>query len=97
MGVIKDKSFRAARTIRQEPVGVRRQDWGSAREIRFPDNDVFVIRLEDPAEDVRFSMPAGAGDVFEVGQKVRVEYEIRSIPLIWRKVLVRGMKAVKVD
>lgn len=87
-GTIKAKTFRQASSIERKRAGGRRQDWGQDRSILLPDSDVFVILLDDPSIEVRFEVAAGGSDSLSVGQRMRVEYQRRSLPLIWSKVYV---------
>jgi len=91
LGTIIGKTFQAAQTYTRVRTGPRRELW-STEKIQMPDSYLFAIRLDD-ASEVNFRLNAAASAQFDIGQKVKVRLEERSIPLVWKRRYVREIAA----
>jgi hypothetical protein len=92
LGTIVGKTFQASQPINRVRSGPRREFWTTER-IQMPDSFLFAIRLDD-ASEVHFRLDAAAAAEFDIGQKIKVGLEERSIPLLWKRVYVREIAAV---
>lgn len=92
-GTIFGKTFQPAQAYTRVRSGPRRDFW-SAEKVQMPDSYLFAIRLDD-ASEVHYRLEAAAAAEFSIGQKVKVRLEERSIPLLWKRVYVREIAAVK--
>ncbi len=60
-----------------------------------PDRYVYEIQFEDRDMTARFSQPAVQGSELEVGQRVRVVYYERRVPLVWRKLYIERLEPLE--
>jgi hypothetical protein len=91
VGTITGKTFKAAGTYAQYPAGAGR-GFRAASEIPIAEAYVFEIKVDGMAEPVRYALNAVASKEFEVGQRVQIEYQERSFPVLWRRVYVVDMR-----
>lgn len=91
LGTIVGKTFQPSRAYTRVRSGPRRELW-SAEKVQIPDSYVFAIRLDDGSE-VHYRLDAAAAAEFNIGQKVKVRLEERSIPLFWKRMFVREILA----
>ena len=89
-GVIASKTFQPAHNIKRFPGGAGRESW-TQEEFRVPDGYVFQFDAGGLAAPVYYSCDARVAAGYEVGQKVRVEYEERGFPLMSKRIRVIGM------
>jgi hypothetical protein len=89
-GTILSKSHAAAGEYTRLRTGPRREVW-STEKIPLPESYVFEIRLDDGTQ-VQYRLSAGQAE-FDIGQKVKVLLEQRSIPLVWKRMYVREIAA----
>jgi hypothetical protein len=89
LGTIIGKTFQAAQTYSRVRSGPRREFW-SEEKIPIPDSYLFAIRLADNTE-VYYRLNAAAAGAFDVGQRVKLLLEERSIPLVWKRLYIREM------
>ena len=89
-GVITHKIFKPAGQYVQYPVGMRSAFFTPSR-IPIAECYVFTIQVDDLAADVAVALNTLAADEYNVGQKVKIQYEERSLPGIWRRVYVTQM------
>jgi hypothetical protein len=89
-GVIASKTFQPAHTIKRFQGGAGRESW-TQEEFRVPDGYVFQLDVDGSPPPVYYSCDARASAGYEVGQKVRVEYEERGFPLMSKRIRVIGM------
>lgn len=52
---------------------------------------LFVIQVNQLSSSVGYSLNTLAAQKFDVGQRVHIEYQERSLPGIWRRIYVTGM------
>ncbi|MGI8742123.1 MAG: hypothetical protein ACR2NN_06060 [Bryobacteraceae bacterium] len=90
-GVITQKNFKGASTYSQQPSGLNR-GFTTPTDIAIAESYVFEIQLDGIREPVRFWQNTIASRDFKVGQRVRVEYKERGIPLFWKRRNVMDMK-----
>ncbi len=90
-GVITHKILKPAGQYIQYPVGMR-DSFYSPDIIPVSECYVFAIHVDQPALDVGYALNSIAARDFEVGQKVNLEYQERSIPLLWKRIYVTQMK-----
>jgi hypothetical protein len=93
LGTIVGKTFQPSQPYTRVRSGPRREFW-SEEKIQMPDSYLFAIRLDD-ASEVHYRLDAAAAAEFSIGQRVKVRLEERSIPLLWKRVYVREIAAVK--
>jgi hypothetical protein len=89
-GVITHKIFKPAGQYVQYPVGMRSAFFTPSR-IPIAECYVFTIQVDDIAADVAVALNTLASEEYTVGQKVKIQYEERSLPGIWRRVYVMQM------
>jgi hypothetical protein len=89
-GVITHKIFKPAGQYVQYPVGMRSAFFTPSR-IPIAECYVFTIQVDDLAADVAVALNTLASEEYTVGQKVKIQYEERSLAGIWRRVYVRQM------
>ena len=87
-GVITSKTFKPAHTYTQTHGGRRR----SSSQIPIAEAYSFEVKVDEMDEPARISLNTLASKNFEVGQRVRIEYDWRRIPFIFRRVTVVDMK-----
>jgi hypothetical protein len=92
-GVITHKIFKAAGQYVQYPVGMR-DSFYSPSTIPIAESYVFMIHVEGLSREVGYSLNSIAGREYEVGQKVNLEYQERSIPLVWKRVYATQMSCL---
>jgi hypothetical protein len=83
-GVITHKIFKPAGQYVQYPVGMPSR-------IPIAECYVFTIQVDDLAADVAVALNTLASEEYTVGQKVKIQYEERSLAGIWRRVYVTQM------
>ncbi|MDQ3254763.1 MAG: hypothetical protein M3R15_12795 [Acidobacteriota bacterium] len=93
-GIIATKTFQPASTYSQYQGGADRGFRGS-NQIPIAESYVFDIKVEGMAEPVRMSLNTVASKEFEVGQRVRIEYEQRGVPPFWQKAYALEMKTAE--
>lgn len=84
---IMSKTFRAASTYTQEPVGANR-GFRTPTTIPIPESYVFELKLDGYADPLRASINIVKSRQFEVGQRVRVQFRRRGIPPFWQRMTV---------
>lgn len=89
-GVITHKIFKPAGHYVQYPVGMR-DSFYSPSTIPIAECYVFAIHVDGLPLDVGVSLNTIAAREFEVGQSVNIQYQERSIPLLWKRVYVTQM------
>lgn len=89
-GVIMHKIFKPAGEYVQYPVGMRSAFFAPSR-IPIAESYVFTIQVDEIAADVAVALNTLAAEEFNVGQKVKIEYQERSLPGLWRRVYVLRM------
>jgi hypothetical protein len=89
-GIITNKIFKPAGQYVQYPVGMRTGFFAPAR-IPIAECYVFTIQVEDLAADVGVAVNTLAAEEFNVGEPVKIQYQERSLPGIWRRVYVLRM------
>jgi hypothetical protein len=87
-GVITSKTFKPDSTHTQTHGGRRR----SSTQIPIAEAYSFEIKVDEMDEPARISLNTLASKNFEIGQQVRIEYDWRRIPFIFRRVTVVDMK-----
>jgi hypothetical protein len=90
IGTIVKKTFKPAGTYWQHPVGVNR-GFRTATPIPIADAYVFEVALGEFESPVFYSLNTVASQAFEVGSRVQIRYQERSIPFIWKRVYVVDM------
>jgi hypothetical protein len=90
-GIIRSKSFKPAGEYWQQPAGNRDSFWTATR-IPIAECYIFGIQVDERAGEARASLNTIESQAFNVGQRVRIEYVERGLPLIWKRVYVTGMK-----
>jgi hypothetical protein len=88
--IITSKTFQPAHTVKRFQGGARRESW-TQEEFRVPDGYVFQLNVDGLQAPVYYSCDARAAATYEVGQKVRVQYEERGFPLMSKRIRVIGM------
>ena len=89
-GVITNKIFKPAGQYVQYPVGLRSAFFAPSR-IPIAECYVFTIQVDELAADVGVALNTLAAEGYDVGQRVKIEYQERSLPGIWRRVYVLQM------
>ncbi|MFL6449152.1 MAG: hypothetical protein ACJ746_15915 [Bryobacteraceae bacterium] len=92
IGTIVGKTYHAPGEYTRLRTGPRREVW-SREKINLPEGYVFDIDLGN-AKLVHYGLSDGAAAEFNIGQKVRIEYEERKLPYVWKRAYVRKMMAV---
>ncbi len=90
LGTILSKGEMAGRTYMQQrtgPGGVPT----APNTIAMAPASTFEIKLDNRSEPVYASLNTVRGRAFEPGQRVRVSYTIRGIPMFWQRVTVTDM------
>jgi hypothetical protein len=91
-GVITMKSFQPAHTVKRLQAGANRQSW-TEEEIRVPDSYVFQLSLDGLPTPAEYSLDAQTAEGYQVGQRVKVQYEERGFPLMSKRIRVIAMTA----
>jgi hypothetical protein len=89
-GVITHKILKPAGQYVQYPAGMRTAFFAPSR-IPIAECYVFTIQVDDLAADVAVALNTLAAEEYEVGQRVKIQYQERSLPGIWRRVYVTQM------
>ena len=89
-GVITYKIFKPAGQYIQYPVGMRSAFFAPSR-IPVAECYVFAVRVDSLAGDVGYALNTVAAQEYEVGQTVKIQYEERSLPPVWRRIYVTNM------
>ncbi|HXA05582.1 MAG TPA: hypothetical protein VNY30_12120 [Bryobacteraceae bacterium] len=90
-GIITHKILKPAGQYVQYPVGMRAAFFAPSR-IPIAECYVFTIQVDDIAADVAVALNTLAAEEYQVGQTVKIQYEERSLPGIWRRVYVTQME-----
>jgi hypothetical protein len=93
VGTIISKGEVADRTFVQQRVGQGGVPT-TPNTIELAPANTFEIRLDGRSSPVHASFNTVLGREFEPGQRVRVNYTIRGIPLVWQRVTVTDMSPV---
>jgi hypothetical protein len=91
MGTITKRSFKPAGTYWQHRVGVNR-GFRTATPIPIAEAYIFEVAVDGFGSPVFYSLNTVASQAFEVGTRVQVRYQERSIPFIWKRVYVVDMR-----
>ena len=89
-GVITHKIFKPAGQYIQYPVGMR-DSFSSPSTMPIAECYVFAIHLDQHNLDLGYALNSMAARDFEVGEKVTLEYQERSLPLFWKRISVTQM------
>jgi len=92
-GAITGKLFQPGTTYTQSHASGDR-GFQSSTSIPIAESYLFYIRIDGIAAPGRISLNTIASKNFQVGQRVRVEYEERGIPLIWKRLYVNAMEGL---
>jgi hypothetical protein len=90
-GIITAKDFKPADTYTHVQMTGRRNGFYSTTTIPIAECYVFTLGVEGWPEDARYALNTIAAKEFQVGQKVNIIYEVRSLPLFWKRVYVVDM------
>jgi hypothetical protein len=93
-GIITRKTFKPAGTYWQYPVGIDR-GFRTATPIPIAEAYVFEIEIDGVQGPVFFSLNTVASQAFVVGQSVQIRYKTRVIPLLFKRLYVLDMSAIK--
>jgi hypothetical protein len=94
LATILSKGYVSASTYTQHPVEVSRS-FRTPREIPIAESYLFELRLDGVADPVRASFNTVKSRQFEVGQRVRVQYVRRGLPLLPRRIAVLEMISIE--
>ncbi len=94
LGAIVSKTFKPAGTYWQYPVGAR-PGLRVANPIPISECYVFEVKAEGMPAPVHYPLNTVASEQFRVGQRVQIEYQERSIPVLWKRVYVLDMRAIE--
>lgn len=94
-GVIVDKAWLPARTIKRIQGGPRNEAW-SQQEIKIPESYLFDLEVTGMPR-MQFSLAAPAAKSYAVGQRVKIRYVERGIPPVWRRIQVTEMSPLDND
>jgi len=89
-GTITHKIFKPAGQYVQYPIGLR-DSFYSPSTVPIAECYVFAIHLDQPSLDVGYVLNTVASGDFEVGQKVNLVYQERSVPFMGRRIYVLQM------
>ena len=89
-GVITHKIFKPAGQYVQYPAGMR-DTFYSPSTIPIAECYVFAIHLDQSPLEVGYSLNTIAAHEFEVGQRVNIQYQERSIPVLGKRLYVTQM------
>ena len=92
LGTILSKGEMAGRTYVQQRTGQGGVPT-TPNLIELAPANTFEISLDGRADPVYASFNTVMGQAFQPGQRVRVQYTIRGIPLLWHRVTVTDMTA----
>lgn len=92
---IVSKTFQAASTYTQQPVGANR-GFRTPTTIPIPESYLFELKLDDRADPLRASINVVKSRQLEVGQRVRVQFKRRGIPPFWQRVTVVDVMPLEV-
>jgi hypothetical protein len=93
VGVITAKHYKPAGTYtRSETLG-RRSGFYTQTSIPIAAGYVFKVNVETLPFLARVALNVGAAEAFELGQTVRIEYQIRGVPGLWQRAYVLSMQA----
>ena len=92
VGVIVAKKYTPATTYARSEVTGRRSGFYTTTSIPIADCYVFEVQVKGWSQPARVALNTGAAERFDVGQTVRIEYQIRGIPGIWQRAYVWDMQ-----
>ncbi len=90
--IITGKVFQKSTTYQQSQAGPNR-GLQTPTSIPIAESYLFFLKLVTPEETARIALNTLASREFEVGQKVRIQYQTRGIPFVWRRIYVTSMHA----
>jgi hypothetical protein len=90
-GTIVGKDFKPAGTYSYTHMTGRRSGFFNTTTVPIAECYVFTVRVEGFPEDARYPLNTVAAREFEVSQRVKITYETRSFPLLWKRVYVTDM------
>jgi hypothetical protein len=91
MGTIMKRSFEPAGTYWQHRVGVNR-GFRTATPIPIAEAYIFEVSVDGFENPFFYSLITVASQAFEVGTRVQVRYQEKSIPFIWKRLYVVDMR-----
>ena len=96
LGVITGKTFYAAERIEKSVPRTTRSIEQTPYEIKYdlPDRYAFRVRLENKDVSVVYTAPALGSEKIEIGSKVKLIYEERSMPFAPMRYIVKAMEKV---
>jgi hypothetical protein len=92
MGTIINKTFKPAGTYWQYPAGSNR-GFRTPTPIPVAEADIFEIRVDGFEGAFFYPLNTVASRAYDVGTKVRITYQERGLPLIWKRVYVLEMSS----
>jgi hypothetical protein len=93
-GTIKYKIFKPAGEYVQYPVGLNR-GFMLPTKIPIAESYIFGIQIDGSGEVGGYALNTVASKEFEVGKRVDIDYQERSIPLLWRRLYVLDMRPIR--
>jgi hypothetical protein len=93
-GIITNKTFQPAHTIKRFQGGARREIW-TQEDLRIPDGYLFRLKVDGLSAPLEYWLDALAAKEYQVAQKVAVRYETRGYPLMPTR--IRIVKMTRVD
>ena len=89
-GTITDKLYKPAGTYSLQHPGVDR-GFRMPTSIPIAEAYVFAVRLDGAGEQVAAALNTIESRQFKVGQRVRVQFQRRGLPLLWQRITVNSM------
>jgi hypothetical protein len=93
-GTLKAKTFEAGHSVFRQPAPSQGGTMPPRQDISYGDRYVLEIQLDDGTH-VLTSLPDLAGENYRVGERVRVKYQMRGIPPLWRRTMVYETQPVE--
>jgi hypothetical protein len=88
-GTVTDKIFKPAGEYAQNRSG------SQMSYIPIAESYIFIIQIDGSREVVRYSLNRVGSREFDVGKRVQIEFKRRGIPLLWSRLYVLDMHAIK--
>lgn len=90
VGTITGKTLKAARDVKNTPLNDGRSTLNPSS-VRIPQGYAFEVELPDGAGTGVHYLEEKFGEPFQVGQKVKVSYQVKGLPPLWKRTFVLEM------
>lgn len=90
IGMITGKTLQTARDVTNTTTNEGRTEYHSSS-VRVPQGYAFTVELPEGKGTGVFYLEEKFGEPFQIGQKVKISYQVRGLPPLWKRTFVLQM------